>query len=40
MQICKANGYSWEDGGPMTVVLGKLEELDGLPVDKVGVRVC
>ena len=30
-QICKANGYSSETGGPMTVVHGKLEELPGLP---------
>ena len=30
-QICKANGYSSDTGGPMTVVHGKLEELPGLP---------
>jgi hypothetical protein len=35
-QICKANGFSFETGGPMTVVQGKLEELKCLPgVDKV-----
>ena len=41
-QICKANGYSSETGGPMTVVHGKLEELPGLPagVEQVGVCGC
>lgn len=26
-QICKANGYASEDGGPMSVLMGKVEEL-------------
>jgi hypothetical protein len=34
-QICVSNGFHSSQGGPVTVLPGRVEELEGLPVDKV-----
>ncbi|KAK9823570.1 hypothetical protein WJX72_003898 [[Myrmecia] bisecta] len=36
---CSANGLAAEQGGPISIVTGRIEQLDGLPVDQVDVIV-
>eukprot|EP00798_Chlamydomonas_sp_ICE-L_P012753 gene12753-16003_t len=38
-KICALNGYCSESGGPMSIVQGKVEEIQDMPVDKVDVIV-
>ena len=34
-QICHVNGLSISDGGPITIVAARIEDVESLPVDKV-----
>jgi hypothetical protein len=40
VQVVAANGLSADQGGPVSIVQGKVEEVQDIGMDKVGAAAC